>query len=422
MFATKINKMLGRHVKRNGPGFAVLVMDGNNKVWAKGYGHARIADSDHRIEKKKITTDTVFDLASVSKQFTAFAILMLVDQTTRHGPNKGKYRRLHLSTKLSEFFPDIFRADEITIWNLLDHSSGLPDYLGVRSFLQSYEEELKEVGFWYANMEASVLANEGVIARIVELNKSEFTPGTRFEYCNTGYVVLAEIVRKITKKSLREFLQEEIFDHLKMRSTFLYDETVKKFKKHALCYRKSRSGEYVSIESDTVFNYIHGDGNVHSTIEDMMKWQKACNRIAGLGDTGPEALINTRTFLRVFDPLSKKRRGLKFKRQSGYAAGFHIYRFRKGNVSDFALHHGGEWLGFNSYLIRAEVQLHQPAHQPNAAKKFKDFSIVVLSNSTEFSEDHRVNRYTIMKELAEFFWDRWGLPAARSRKNVLRET
>ena len=422
MFATRINKMLGRHVKRNGPGFAVLVMDGNKKVWAKGYGHARIADSDHRIERKKITTDTVFDLASVSKQFTAFAILMLVDQTTQHGPNKGKYQRLRLSTKLSKFFPNIFKADKITIWNLLDHSSGLPEYLGISSFLQSYEEELKEVGFWYANMEASVLTNELVIARIVELHKSEFTPGTRFEYCNTGYVVLAEIVRKITKKSLREFLQEEIFDHLKMRSTFLYDETVERFTKHALCYRKSRHGQYVSIESDTVFNYIHGDGNVQSTIKDMMKWQKACNRIADPGNTGPGALINKRTFLRVFDPLSKKRRGLRFKPQSGYAAGFHIYRYRKGNVSDFALHHAGVWLGFNSYLIRAEVQLNQPVHQPNAAKKFKDFSIVVLSDGAEFSEDHRVSTYTIMRELAEFFWDRWGLPEARSRKNVLRET
>src|SRR5205807_10445894 len=119
MFATKINKMLDRHVKRNGPRFAVLVMDGNKRVWAKGYGHARIADSEHGIQREKITTDTVFELASVSKQFTAFAILMLVDQTTQNGPNRGKYSALSLYTPLSEFFPSIFMAGRITICDLL---------------------------------------------------------------------------------------------------------------------------------------------------------------------------------------------------------------------------------------------------------------------------------------------------------------
>ncbi len=422
MLAAKIDEMLGRHVEPNGPGFAVLVMDGDKRVCARGYGYARIADSDHGIRQKKITTDTVFDLASISKQFTAFAILMLIDKTTQHGPNRGKYPALSLTTRLSRFFPGIFGARDITIWHLLNHSSGLPEYLGIRSFTQSYDEELKEIGFWYADMNASVLTNEDVIARIVELNKLEFNPGEQFKYCNTGYVVLAEIVRKITKKSLREFLQEEVFDRLEMNNSFVYDETVNEFKKHPLCYRKRRDGQYVSIEGDTVFNYIHGDGNVHTGIKDMVKWQKACNRIADLGNTGPGALISKRTFLDVFDPPSRRRRGLRFKEQSGYAAGFHIYRYERGNVSDFALHHAGEWLGFNSYLIRAEVQLHQPVHQPDAAKKFKEFSIVVLSNSKEFAEGHRVSTYTIMKELAEFFWDLWGLPEARSRKNVLRKT
>src|SRR5262249_26539988 len=162
MFATKINKMLGRHVKPHGPGFAVLVMKGDKQVLAKGYGHARLADVNHGIKQEKVSTQTIFDLASISKQFTATAILMLIDQTTRHGPNGGKYQRLRLNARLSKFFPEIRLADKITIRHLLDHSSGLPDYILLRSFLQSYEEELEAVGFWYATMEASVLTNEDV--------------------------------------------------------------------------------------------------------------------------------------------------------------------------------------------------------------------------------------------------------------------
>src|SRR5215475_2263022 len=120
MFATKINKTLGRHVKPNGPGFAVLVMKGDKQVLAKGYGDARLADLNHGIKREKITTQTIFDLASISKQFTATAILMLIDQTTQHGPNGGKYQRLSLSTRLSKFFPNIPLADKITIRHLLD--------------------------------------------------------------------------------------------------------------------------------------------------------------------------------------------------------------------------------------------------------------------------------------------------------------
>jgi CubicO group peptidase (beta-lactamase class C family) len=414
MLATKLNRKLARHVKPNGPGFAVLVMKGDKQVFAKGYGRARIADLHHGIKPEKITTRTIFELASISKQFTATAILMLIDKTTQHGPNGGKYRRLRLSTKLSEFFPSIRMADKITINHLLDHSSGLPEYLTIRSLL-SYENELKAVGFWYDTMKASVLTNEDVIARIIDLNKSEFPPGKHFKYCNTNYVVLAEIIRQITGNSLREFLQKEIFGPLKMRNTFVYDDTVKEFKKHALCYRKTRPGKFVSIESDTVFNYIHGDGNVHSTVEDMMKWQRALNRIS---NSTPGALISKKTFFDVFDPrLKKNRRRLRFRQQSGYAAGFFIYHFHKGNVSDFALHHSGEWLGFNSYMIRADVQLHRLPHQPKALKTFADFSIVVLSNNGEFSKTERT--FTITKELANFFWELWGLPKARSRKNII---
>jgi hypothetical protein len=90
-----------------------------------------------------------------------------------------------------------------------------------------------------------------------------------------------------------------------------------------------------------------------------------------------------------------------------YSAGFNIYRYENRNVSDFALHHGGVWLGFNSYLVRAQVQLNQESTTP---QQWERISIVVLSNDAELSFENKVNPWTIAKDLAHIYWRSWGLP------------
>lgn len=409
----RVDEALRQYVGPDGPGFAFLVMDGDKTVFKERYGCARIADPNHGIEKREITDDTVFDLASMSKQFTATGILMLIDQTT-----KQRYRPLSLETKLYEFFPNIDKADQITIRMLLSHSSGLPDYFTIKPYTDKYERELGQIGFWYASMEGkdSYLKNNDVI-RLIEGRELDFDPGADMQYSNTGYVVLAEIIRRITDKSLKQFLKDEIFDRLGMSDTFVYDETVKSFYEHALCYRIRANGKFASIESDTDFNYIHGDGNVHSTIEDMMKWQLACNRIDDLEqlcgtDDGP--LIKKSTFLDVFEPLIQKRRILRYTpKPSGYAAGFFIYRYDNANVNDFALYHGGDWLGFHSYVARTQVQFSREGIAPQDSKRI---SIVVLSNNELLSPERPESVWTLLKETTEIFWRSWRYP---DRYNVL---
>jgi CubicO group peptidase (beta-lactamase class C family) len=415
----RVDELLGQFVVPGGPGYAILVMDEYEPLLLKGYGFARIADPQNGIKEEPITPGTVFDLASMSKQFTAIAILMLVDGTTRHGSDGGKYSPLQLDTPLRIFFPNIPAAERITIQMLLSHSSGLPDYFTIEPFLNNYKRELRQIGFWYATMQGkpSYLTNEQVL-ELIERESLIFAPGENSEYCNTGYVVLAEIIRKVTGKSLRVFLKEEIFDRLEMDNTFVYDETVAGFDSHALCYRKRRTtGQIVSMESDTQFNYIHGDGNVHSTMADMMKWQIACNRIDELEDldvTGRGPLIKRSTFLTVFEPLIQRYTVLRYRPPtSGYSAGFFIYRYINRNVSDFVLHHSGDWLGFHSYVVRAQVQFREGI----APENWKRISVVVLSPTQLLAPTRRVNAVKIAKRIARLYWQFWGLPA---RYNVLR--
>jgi len=259
----------------------------------------------------------------------------------------------------------------------------------------------------------SYLRNQDVIrliedqARIAGPNKLRFDPGAQYDYINTGYVILAEIIRKLTGTSLREFLKKEIFDPLKMRDTFVYDETVEEFSDHSLCYNRLKE-KYVSIESDTQYNSIHGDGNVHSTIEDLMKWQIACNRIddsESVSASRVPLLIEKSTFLAVFDPLSNKPLSYRA-RDVDYAAGFNIYRVENENGNAFALHHTGSWLGFNSYLVRAQVQFDH-----DGTTEQKRISIVVLPNNAQLSFDSAINPFTIAQDLARLYWESLGLPA-----------
>jgi CubicO group peptidase (beta-lactamase class C family) len=410
---TSVDEVVHEYVSDEGAGVAVLVMNNNEPVLIKGYGSARIASPDHGIAREEVSNDTVFDLASSSKQFTAIAILMLIDQTTRSGPAAGKYRKLCIHTPLSDFFPKIPRASDITIQNLLNHSSNLPDYLGLDADEDWYNEELSAEGYWYSSMKAkdSYLTNEQIIALISDQPEDEIHPRSKFEYCNTGYVILAEIIRKLTDKPLREFLKEEIFKPLQMGSTFVYDKSVGEFTKHSLCYRKNGT-EYVSIKGDTRYNCINGDGNVHSTIYDMVKWQKALNRIDDLDKfflAGFPRLITEQTFLDVFRPLIQNNERLRYQPgRKGYSAGFHIYRFQNRNVSDFAIHHGGEWLGFQSYLMRGQVRFKKARILRGQARRI---SVVVLSNL------YSLDSGKIAQDLAQIYWRSWGLPM---RYDVLR--
>ena len=140
-----------------------------------------MADVEKRVP---VTPETVFRIGSVTKQFTATAILLLAQD--------GK---LKVSDPLSRYFSWFARGDDITLHHLLSHTSGLVSYTGLPGFSQTVTAEAKP---------------EEIIARFRDL-PLEFEPGSRFSYCNSGYFLLGEIVAKVSGKSYAEFLRERIF-------------------------------------------------------------------------------------------------------------------------------------------------------------------------------------------------------------------
>src|SRR5713101_722496 len=178
------------------PGLAVLVRKDGRTVFERGYCARELRSF------AKIDSQTNFRLASCSKQFTAMSIMLLV--------HDGKLR---YDDKLTDVFPDVpAYGKTITIRNLLNHTSGLPDY----EDLMAAAEKRKDATIW-------TLARQIQDAEVLDLLKQEhggrFAPGSQWSYSNSGYVVLGLVMAKISGKPFREFLRERIFVPLKMSQT-----------------------------------------------------------------------------------------------------------------------------------------------------------------------------------------------------------
>ncbi len=183
--------VLGVIQKRHIPGVSVAIVKNGKLLQAKGYGLANVELSVPATEK------TVYQLASVTKQFTATAIMMLVEQ--------GK---LGLGDKISKHLPDLPAAwKEVTIRHLLNHTSGIKSYTSVKDFFKTARKD-------YTHRE---------ILDLVAKDPLEFAPGEKWRYCNTGYFLLGMIIEKVSGKTYGEFLDERIFKPLGMTQTRVND-------------------------------------------------------------------------------------------------------------------------------------------------------------------------------------------------------
>src|SRR6266436_7553866 len=250
------------------PGAAVAVRKGNKVIHLKGYGCANLETGEN------IAPETVFDLGSVSKQFTAFAALSI-------------FTAAELDTPISKFFRGFPRcADKITIKHLIHHTAALPDYIdlhvGARLSAEDwYHRVMSRRDDWYPQMsrrkKAKEVTNRDVLRLVALQRLLPRDPDVDFEYSNTGYVLLAEIVRRATKQRLSDFLRENVFAVLGMDSTYVFDERSRFRKKapevvhHAKCYNAVKDKGFVPVGYSPM-NFIYGDGNIHSTIMDMAKW------------------------------------------------------------------------------------------------------------------------------------------------------
>jgi len=246
--SSEIDSIFQPFVTADSPGFAVGVMQGGRLVFSRGYG---LADLNTR---QSITPATNFRLASVTKQFTAMAVMLLV--------HDGKLRYDDTLTKVFPEFPPY--GSQITIRNLLNHTSGLKHYESI------YESQT-------ANLppdKISQLHDADVLRILEQQNSTDFSPGTRWEYSNSGYAVLAMIVERVSGQTFSDFLQHRIFTPLGMKHSIAYVKGKNEVPNRAFGYRKSQNGNGWDFADQSPTSAVLGDGGIYTSIEDLTEWDK----------------------------------------------------------------------------------------------------------------------------------------------------
>ena len=231
------------------PRLAALVRKNGRTVFERGYGVRDLRS------KAKIDAHTNFRLASFTKQFTAMAAMLLV--------RDGKLGYDETLTQIFPDFPEYGKA--ITIRNLLNHTSGLPDY---EDLMEATEKTKGPV--WTPDKQIQD-------AEVLELLKKEkngkFAPGTSWSYSNSGYVVLGLIVAKVSGKTYGDFLDQRIFTPLKMNRTIVFQNGKNKVPNRAFGHSKENDALKETDQSST--SATLGDGGIYSNLEDLARWDDA---------------------------------------------------------------------------------------------------------------------------------------------------
>ena len=248
----QVDAMLAGLASDHAPGLAVLVRRNNRTVFERGYGVADLKTGT------PINARTDFRLASCTKQFTAMAVMLLV--------HDGK---LQYDEPLTEIFPDFpAYGKSITIRNLLNHTSGLPDY-------EALMDKASAGGppRWTADHQI----HDAEVLKLLEAeDHGQFVPGTRWSYSNSGYVVLGLIVAKVSGEPFGDFLRNRIFRPLGMRHTLAFVNGQNEVPHRA--YGHSKDGAAFEQTDQSATSATLGDGGVYSNLEDLARWDRALAR------------------------------------------------------------------------------------------------------------------------------------------------
>lgn len=292
---SKVDEYLNAAMKVRRFGGAVLIARNGQALVSKGYGMANLEDDAPN------TPQTKFRLGSLTKQFTAMAVMMLQE--------RGK---LNVGDPVCKYLPDCPAAwQPITVRHLLTHTSGVPNYTNFPDFKQ------------FSRLSTPVPA-------LVELFKNkplDFTPGEKYNYSNSGYVLLGLIIERASGKSYQDFLREHIFEPLRMVNTG--------YESNSQVLSRRAAGYAYDPQTDSVVNAAYIDmstpysaGALYSTVEDMLLWDQALYT---------ERLVSRKSLDEMFTP---------FKNGCGYGWGVRK-QFNRVSVS-----HAGGINGFSSYIAR----------------------------------------------------------------------
>lgn len=279
----------------------VLIAQQGLVIYDKAFGFK------NRKTKDSLTINTNFQLASVSKQFTAVAIMMLKE--------KGL---LNYTDSIEKFILG-FPYKGITVHDLLCHRSGLPNYMYFCDALCSDK--------------FTPLSNFDVVDLMLNYRPWEyFRPGKRFNYSNTNYCVLAAIIEKLSGSSFNEYITQNIFKPLGMTNSVVYSAVDSTY------IPEEAIGHYYTgkpIEKNYL-NGVVGDKGIYSSVHDLFKWEQALYT---------EKLLSRETLAEAFLPKNKTRKN------SNYGYGWRMFNLDDGTR---VLFHGGWWQGFRNSLIRIE--------------------------------------------------------------------
>ena len=297
----KLDSLLKRIHKRHDFNGAILVAKNDKIVY-----QSQVGTADFK-KKTLLKKESTFQLASVSKQFTAAAIMLLKERNL-----------IKLTDTVNTYFPN-FPYEGVTIQNLLNHTAGLPKY------------------FWIAEHkwhQKKAPTNTEMIALLAKSNVQRFfKSGRNFDYSNTGYFVLASIVEKVSGSSFSSFLETNIFEPLQMKNSYVYSFEKDPLKKGQLAgYRLYRGWRHLKIPS-TVNDAIVGDKNVYTNTEDLYKWTLGLN-------TGK--LLSKESL----DLMYSKGKTV-YGREVPYGFGFRIDTKVQNSI-----YHYGKWNGFSTALIK----------------------------------------------------------------------
>ena len=296
---SKLDSLLKRIHKRHDFHGAVLVAKNKKIVYQNQIGTADFK------KKTLLNKESVFQLASVSKQFTAAAIMLLQQRN-----------QLKLTDTVNTYFPN-FPYKAVTIKTLLNHTGGLPKYF----WIAEHKWQQKKAP---SNNEMMELLTTSNVQRF-------FKPGRNFDYSNTGYFVLASIVEKISGISFGSFLKQNIFEPLQMKNSYVYSFENDSIRDNQLDgYRLHRGWRHVKIRS-TVNDAIVGDKNVYTTAEDLFKWTQGLN----------SGNLLTKKSLALMFTKGETIYG----RKVPYGFGFRIDTKEKNSI-----YHYGKWNGFSTGL------------------------------------------------------------------------
>ena len=341
--ATALDTIFSPLANARSPGVAVLVRQGGRTVFEHGYGARELRSF------AKIDPQTNFRLASCSKQFTAMSIMLLV--------HDGKLR---YDDKLTDVFPDFpAYGKAITIRNLLNHTSGLPDY----EDLMAAAEKRKGAAIW---MPTHQIQDAEVLDLLKQETAGKFAPGTQWSYSNSGYVVLGLVVAKISGKPFAQFLRERIFASLGMRQTLAYEKGKGEISQRALGHSKDGKAWKETDQSST--SATLGDGGIYSSLEDLAKWGEAL---------GQRTLLSENEMRPALIPV-KLPDGAQPKwpadsdRPAGTPVAYGFGWFLDPYKEHQRMWHYGDTMGFHSYIARF------PADR---------LTIIVLTNRTDLDPE-----------------------------------